>query len=390
MKAAWIISDIDVDEEVQPHWRMYAYADILRGLNYETINFFSDNSILRNDIGYRSALISDIFKLLPLNKPIVAIVYTWCKNPHYLGYLKKNNVIIINRIDSDGKISYRHNPFDTWLYMVYPLKGIIQKAKATKFWLSKYIFEGRSQIQELVKSFESSDAVAVASPGGTKKVIELLEKIKQKNLTKKICYVPNPTSKEFFGKPIGIKTKKIIAIADWNNPYTSVWKNESLLINVIKRGLINLADYRFLILGRGAIHKFQKIFDKFDRVQIVDQVQNSQLPEFLADCQILLVTSRREGAPIVVNEALAMGCTVVSTPLDGVHFSYGNITSGTKSRSFSLQSFFEALVLETRRWASDKHDPDESALFWRSVLNEKAIGEKIESIIQKSLLDVSD
>jgi glycosyltransferase involved in cell wall biosynthesis len=382
-KTAWIISDIFVDENIQPHWRMYAYADVLKGIGYDTVNFFSDDSKLCV-LKYKNSKISFIKQMLCIEKPDLAIVYTWCKNLWYLEFLKNNGVQIINRVDSDGRNTFKYHPYDMFKFMTYPQPKIITKIRAVKHFFVRWFFEKQTQIDEMIRSFESTDFITVASFGGLNNFKKTLLKMKRLDLVNKLFYLPNPTSPAFFNKEINGKNHKIISVADWENSITSIWKNKTMLINVIDKYSVKYPKYKFFIVGRGAVKLFKPKFYNKSNVVIVDQIVNEDLPDFMADAKILLITSRREGAPIIVNEALSMGCTIVSTPLPGVNIELENLNWGTIANSFSLKSFLDALDNEIKKWETGKVDYLLGAAKWRDIFSTKSIGNRIEQLINRS------
>jgi glycosyltransferase involved in cell wall biosynthesis len=80
----------------------------------------------------------------------------------------------------------------------------------------------------------------------------------------------------------------------------------------------------------------------------------------------LLLTSRWESGPLVLNEALASGCTVIGPAdvpsvldaCDGGEF-------GTAVRRRSAAAFADAIRVELARWEQGKRDPAAIAERWR-------------------------
>ena len=378
-KNCLIITETFTNERIEPYWRFYAYADVIKLCGYSSINVFSNDSILVQNHGYKNAHLSQIESIIKNQKIDLVIAYTFGRNPLWLKFLRKMRIPIINKIDSDGRISLRHYPSATFNYYTRPQNSLVLKVKAAKFWLQNYLFGSKKQLSEIIENAELGDYIAFGSPGGAENYSRVLEKIGRKDLASKCIYLPNPTNEGFFKGPVKEKENIIVSIVNWNAIQTALWKNENLLVNIYKRFALLEPDWKFVILGNGAKNKFDKIFCNFANVNVMDKIDNSELPEFLRKAKILLITSWREGAPVVVNEALGMGCTVVTTPLPGVNLDMDGIVCGTFSNSFRKFGMTAALKREIENWSAGFRDPDVISEKSRKKLSNKAIASIIEN-----------
>ncbi|TPJ48630.1 glycosyltransferase family 4 protein [Mesorhizobium sp. B2-7-1] len=77
------------------------------------------------------------------------------------------------------------------------------------------------------------------------------------------------------------------------------------------------ANVRVLVLGDGkmktAFRDAARAAGIADRVHHLPRVDRAAMPQFYAACGILVMSSRIEGTPLVMLEALAMGCPVATT-----------------------------------------------------------------------------
>ena len=96
-------------------------------------------------------------------------------------------------------------------------------------------------------------------------------------------------------------------------------KNQELLIEAFARFSIQHPDHVLLILGEGA--KRQKIEAKIKEFGLQDKVLvpgiKKNVWRYLTASDFFVLSSRFEGFPIVVVEALACGLPIISTPVSG-------------------------------------------------------------------------
>lgn len=134
--------------------------------------------------------------------------------------------------------------------------------------------------------------------------------------TKKIasaCSVIDITSVK---KELGISadTRVIINIGQLINQ-----KNQELLINAFEKFSERYPDYILVILGDGALR--EKLSNQVATLGLDEKVRlmgiQKDVPKFLAAADFFVLSSRFEGFPLVVIEALASGLPIVSTPVSG-------------------------------------------------------------------------
>ena len=97
-------------------------------------------------------------------------------------------------------------------------------------------------------------------------------------------------------------------------------KNPERLINIIKSIKKNGYNIKVAIVGDGDLYNsVEKLIDMFelkDNVKLFGYVTNPY--KILNSSKILMMTSRYEGTPMVVLEAMALGKPIISTPVDGI------------------------------------------------------------------------
>jgi glycosyltransferase involved in cell wall biosynthesis len=149
-------------------------------------------------------------------------------------------------------------------------------------------------------------------------------------------------------------------------------KNPELLIQ-----LADEAELPLLMIGDG---------DLKDKL-IEAAAKSSQSVEFsgfvsnpwalLRDGDVLALTSRFEGKPLVIEEALARGVPVISTKLDGLESEYGDFPVFFAHDYRQLLSILRSIELHIEEWEGDWSFPelilrenDKKLELWERILND--------------------
>lgn len=106
----------------------------------------------------------------------------------------------------------------------------------------------------------------------------------------------------------------LISVAELNNN-----KNQEMLINVILRLKEKINNIVLILVGNGK--NYEKYFKLIKKYELEDNVkllgQRNDIPELLSLSDIFVTASRREGLPVSVMEAMAVGLPIVATNCRG-------------------------------------------------------------------------
>jgi hypothetical protein len=98
---------------------------------------------------------------------------------------------------------------------------------------------------------------------------------------------------------------------------------------------------------------------------------------------VIVIPSRWESGPIVAWEMLALGGTVVGTPIPNV-CAFAAADFGRVSATHSAGGLAAALNQELDAWEHGQRDPRAIAAHWRAYVSPKAVAERMLALMRLS------
>jgi glycosyltransferase involved in cell wall biosynthesis len=299
----------------------------------------------------------------------VAIVFTWMTN--FLGTvsaLKRAGIFVVSKGDTDGLLGARVHPRETFVRTVYSQRATLGRARGAWHWAKKYAALYKQEDFRLLTNLATADATIVETQVARDNLLPLLEYYGAGSLWQRIHAVPNAVSPEIASAPVPPRPdRRVVSVGRWDDPQ----KNVRLLRRTIDRALSLDPNVSFLVVGTGAEAHFSSAGS---RVECSEGVPHEQMRHLLGRGRILLLTSRWEGFPNTLGEALALGCSIVGTDIPAIRQVAGSSEFGRVAGS-SSRGLVTALEDELRLWDEDKRDPRKIAAYWRErVAPEKVAG----------------
>jgi len=164
-------------------------------------------------------------------------------------------------------------------------------------------------------------------------------------------------------------------------------KNHQLLLQAVAELTDSIPELHLAIIGGGELESSLRqqatASGISDRVHFCGLI--SEIEEVYADLDLLVLSSKNEGTPVVIIEALASGCPVAATNVGGVAElleggEYGAILPPeTEAFTLSLKK-----ALENCRWSEKKLDL-QFRRQWSAKFSVDGLGAKINEIYMKTL-----
>ncbi len=122
-------------------------------------------------------------------------------------------------------------------------------------------------------------------------------------------------------------------------------KNHAFLIEACARLKQSRRSFACLIAGEGEErHSLQALIQSFHlehEVVLLGHLSPSQLERYYANCNLVILTSRSEGLPLALMEAMARGKVVLAPEISGIPELVVNGETGFLFREGSLEDFIE-------------------------------------------------
>jgi len=238
---------------------------------------------------------------------------------------------------------------------------------------------------EALKLMELSDAVIIESPDALANLNFFLAAWSRTDLISKTHFIPNPVTPEFVEGEIGKKDNVAIAHGRWEDYRV---KNTGLMIETVVAFLMQRQDYKFIIFGTGTdqVKTWLEGAPQSirDRIDVRGYIEHKNVKDILRNAKTLFVPSRWESFSISSAEALCMGCSIVGTPAEALHYLSMQGFSGTTAATFDKEAILAALLQDATKWDDGSYDPQKIAAFWRPKLDRKTIAKDIEGLARAS------
>jgi glycosyltransferase involved in cell wall biosynthesis len=388
-RVAWIILDKHVVNELScpsAGERIYYYADVLNCINVTCVFFWSDGSVFTQDNKYDKRKVGELQGSYENRRPDFALIYSWHSTSIVFGWLHNKKIPIINIADSDGHVGLKYS-FNKYLrWRLRGQKNLFKKLGAFKHVLFQWLFDRNAECKRILHNVEMSKVLTFGSPGCSNIFKQFLDNENKKDLMDRVAWLPFPTSDIYYTSALVPKKKQIIIVHNWDSD-TGINKKPSTVNTVIKRVADDFPNFKILIIGKGSGKLFQSSIDGFENIHLIEHLDKIELVEIMKESMIIFTASDYEGSPLVVNEFLGCGGTVVTGPLPStVGFLGMNPESGTIAKKFDSRHLAVALRAEIELWEKGLRDPDNIAKYWRAHFSNKGIGDKIKDILARHII----
>jgi glycosyltransferase involved in cell wall biosynthesis len=371
LAAPWIPGSVDMTE----------YLCGLEALGHEATMICLDRS--EGPAGYRvvaagqEALESSAFyEELGLDG---VIAFTWLNNDNITRAMRSAGMRVLLRGDTDGMISVRHFPSHHLRARLSVARGLIEKAAGAKHWVERYAIQSRAEDRARERCLAAADVIVVETEEAAANVTYFLRRRGRMDLSLRLRVVPHLVANPFIESEVPARREEVVTcVGRWEDAQ----KNAPLLAETIELHLSRNPGTVFQIIGpdSGCEH-FDGLIARRRQVRFLGRRKPSEVLASLAASRVLLSASRWEGAPVVANEALALGTTVVGTPISAFIDIAKRQRCGTVAARHTARALAAALAEELAHWREGRRDPIAISMRWRPRLAPRAVIGELASLL---------
>jgi glycosyltransferase involved in cell wall biosynthesis len=300
-----------------------------------------------------------------------AVVITWLILPDIVKALKEACPWVVSVADSDGQVGVRVFPRATFVRSVWQHRRLLDRLRAIKFWAQRYLVRPALHDRPVLQSAERADLVAVGSARARAHLDLFFAHHGRPELARKLAVIPYPVDDCYLrGDVPRQRQSRLVAVGRWDDPQ----KDAALLAGAVRRVLKARPDVSFTLVGRGGARAFGPLCASDARVRYLGTQPPEAVAGLLKESRSLLMSSRWEGAPVVLNEALSLGCTLVGPASVASLESFchgGNL--GAVSARRSAYGLAAAVLQELKAWDDGRRDPLAIAAAWRPRFEPQAV-----------------
>lgn len=122
-------------------------------------------------------------------------------------------------------------------------------------------------------------------------------------------------------------------------------KNQELLLNIFSKLIKKFPQLRLQIIGEGELEN--DLLKQINELQLNDFVEvipyQKNIYDYIAKFDLMVMTSRFEGIPLVILEAMGIGTPVLSSDVGGINEIIKDNETGSLVRSFNEEEFFNQI-----------------------------------------------
>jgi hypothetical protein len=305
-----------------------------------------------------------------------AVIITWHRMTDVMTAARAAGLKVLAVGESDGQVSLRFHSWPTLRYRTYVQPTIYKKFAAAKLWAQRVLLHGVAEDRGLVENTAAADVYTLAGDGPVAVFHRLLCRLGAANLTERVVCLPYPVPTGCCtGHVVADRPDRVIAVGRWDSPQ----KNAPLLEKAIRR-LSTRRRTEVLIVGRGG-ERFARLARDIPTVRVLGLKSRDQVRDLMANCRTALFSSRWEGCPVSANEMLALGGTVVGTPIPSLSGITADGRFGRVCWSHTAAALAATVTEEMVAWDTHRRDPAAIAAHWRPLVSPAAVAARMLTLL---------
>lgn len=301
----------------------------------------------------------------------VAVVISWHRRVGVLAALKEAGIRTVAIADTDGQMGLRTYPLRTLEEMLVYRMGWWSRLGCFKYWLGRYLSDGRGgsrEDEEFVESTRLSDAVVFTTEASVEAFAHFLRRRGAEELIERLAAVPYAVPDACCRGAVAVaRVDRVVAAARWGDEQ----KNPDLMLGALEHFLRRRPSTEVFIYGANG-ERFSRLAERYPGLEVQGVRPLAELMAVLETSRSMVFSSRWESGPHAAMEALASGATVVGPRIPSLIGFTQDGRFGTLSRPHA-RALTQAMIDEMEAWDSGRRDAPEIAAHWRPRLSAESV-----------------
>jgi glycosyltransferase involved in cell wall biosynthesis len=303
----------------------------------------------------------------------LAVIVTWHRMAEVLAAMGEAGTRAIALSDTDGQVSDHVFPRATLRQTWFRKSSKTDQLRALAGWLRNYMAAFWTETtldEETLQSTRLSDVLVFGHREGKRHFETFLKRLRAEELSSRLTVAPFTIGQAYIDCPVPAEKEDfIVAIGRWGDPQ----KNASQLAAALATFLARRPQTKIEIFGVDGAPFFSDLVERYSTVSYRGTGGPDVLALSLARARSIVFASHWEGCPHAGLEALAMGATVVGTPIPAlISWSEGE-RFGRVSRGRQSGGLARALEYEMQSWDDGHRNCQAIAATWRQRLEPREV-----------------
>ena len=303
----------------------------------------------------------------------VAVIVTWHRMAEVLAAMGEAGTRAIAFSDTDGQVSDRDFPGAMLRQTVFRHTSKTKQLQALAGWIRNYLATYRTDVtrdQEILQSTRLSDVLVFGHREGKRHFETFLKRLRAEELSSRLTVIPFTIGQSYFDCPVPAQKENfIVAVGRWGDPQ----KDAPRLAAALSTFLARRPQTKVELFGVEGAPFFSDLVERYPTVSYRGTAGPDILARSLARARSIVFASHWEGCPHAGLEALAMGATVVGTPIPALiswceDERFGRVSGARRSGSLA-----RALEREMQSWDDGNRNCRAIAAAWRERLEPREV-----------------